>query len=95
MTLRAVLGAIAGSILGAILGFVVWVGGATPFIRSPIEVFTTGGAAVGAFLGLRARRGMGVARLSFVTVLLAVAACAVVVFYLAQALWHERGMIHP
>ena len=97
MVLRVVLGLMAGSILGAILGFVVWIGNATPIIRSPIEVFTILGAAGAALLALRTPRGMGVGKVSFVIVLLTLIGCAAVAFVLAQLMWHQfqRGMFHP
>jgi uncharacterized membrane protein len=95
--LRIVLGLLAGSILGAVLGFVVWIGNATPTIRSPLTVFTVVGAVGGAALGARARKGRGVGRVSLVIVLLALAACAVGAFFVVKVLWHEfeSGMIHP
>jgi hypothetical protein len=93
--LRTLLGSMAGAILGFALGVVVLIGNATP-MRSPVVVFTVLGAAGGATLGIRARKGLGVGRASFVVVALALALVAVVAFAIAQQFWHwfEHGQIH-
>ena len=94
--LRIVLASMAGAVLGAVLGVVVWVGNATP-MPSPVAVFTILGAAGGATLGLRARKGLGVARASFLVVMVTVAVLAVIAFDVVRLLWHDfnSGMLHP